>query len=391
MAVVDSVGEGIGQGVAGIQGLHGGQAVVEHIRVRAVGVEGQGTVRSGGVGLGNEGHDVMDIRVRGVGQGAVDRGGKVFHHAAGGCGDRRDVVGSVDGHGQGVGGRTAVSVADGVDEGVGDGFARAKALYGGQAVIEDIGVGAVGVQGQGTVKPGSAVLRKEGHSVVDIRVLWVRQGSCGGDLCVFGDGGGSRGDRRDIVGSVDGHGQGVGGRAAVSVTDGIGEHVGGGFSGSEPLYERGRIVQRIGVGAVGIQRQGAVGSRLIQFWREAHDVVGIRVMGRGQDSRCHDLRVLSDGSGCCGDCRCVVGPVDGYGQRVGGGSAVIVRDGVGEHVGGGFPGTETLDDGRSVVERIRIGAVGIQRQGSVRSGGIRLRREGYGVVSIRVPRCRQCS
>ena len=45
-------------------------------------------------------------------------------------------------------------VAGGVDEGVGDGFARAEALYQRRGVVERVGVGAVGVQGQGSVKPG---------------------------------------------------------------------------------------------------------------------------------------------------------------------------------------------------------------------------------------------
>ena len=282
MSVVDGVGEGIGQRAAGIQGLHGGQAVVQDIGVGAVGVEGEGTVRSGGVGLGNEGHSVMDVRVRGVGQGAADRRGKVFHHAGGGCGDGGRVVGAVDGDGERVGDCAAMPVAGGVDEGVGDGFARAEALYQRRGVVERVGVGAVGVQGQGSVKPGLGNLGGERQGVVDIRVLRQRQGSRCGDLSVLGGRCGGCGDGRDVIGAPDGDGQGVGAGAAVPVRDGIGEHVGGGFSGPEPLDGGRGVVQRIGVGAVGVQRQGSVRSVGVGQGREGHGVADIRVLRLGQ-------------------------------------------------------------------------------------------------------------
>ena len=63
-------------------------------------------------------------------------------------------------------------VAGGVDEGVGDGFARAEALYQRRGVVERVGVGAVGVQGQGSVKPGL------GNLGVNVRVSWISV-SCG--------------------------------------------------------------------------------------------------------------------------------------------------------------------------------------------------------------------
>ena len=331
----------------------------------------------------------MDVRVRGVGQGAADRRGKVFHHAGGGCGDGGRVVGAVDGDGERVGDCAAMPVAGGVDEGVGDGFARAEALYQRRGVVERVGVGAVGVQGQGSVKPGLGNLGGERQGVVDIRVLRQRQGSRCGDLSVLGGRCGGCGDGRDVIGAPDGDGQGVGAGAAVPVRDGIGEHVGGGFSGPEPLDGGRGVVERIDIRAVRIQGQGAVGPRLVQLRREGHGVVGIRVMGHGQGSRCQDLRVLGDGGDGGGDSGCVVGAVDGHGQGVGSRRAVPVRDGIGEHVGGGFPCPEPLDGGRGVVERVGVGAVGVQRQGSVRSGGVGQGREGHGVADIRVLRLGQ--
>ena len=173
-------------------------------------------------------------------------------------------------------------VAGGVDEGVGDGFARAEALYQRRGVVERVGVGAVGVQGQGSVKPGLGNLGGERQGVVDIRVLRQRQGSRCGDLSVLGGRCGGCGDGRDVIGAPDGDGQGVGAGAAVPVRDGIGEHVGGGFSGPEPLDGGRGVVQRIGVGAVGVQRQGSVRSVGVGQGREGHGVADIRVLRLGQ-------------------------------------------------------------------------------------------------------------
>ena len=66
------------------------------------------------------------------------------------------------------------------------------------------------------------------------------------------------------------------------VADRVGEGVGNGFPGSEPLYQRGRVVQGIGVGAVGVQVQAAVGSRFICFGDEGYGVVQIRILRQGE-------------------------------------------------------------------------------------------------------------
>ena len=63
-----------------------------------------------------------------------------------------------------------MSVADRIGDGVGEGFAHAEGLYGGQAVVQDIGVGTIGVEGKGPVGAGCTALGKEGNGIVDIRV-----------------------------------------------------------------------------------------------------------------------------------------------------------------------------------------------------------------------------
>ena len=182
---------------------------------------------------------------------------------------------------------------------------------------------------------------------------------------IFGDGGGSGCNGRRVVGSVNGDGERVGSRCAVAVRDGVGEGVGKRFPHAEPL-DRGRgVVQRIGIGAVGIQRQGPVGSEGVGLGKEGNAVVRVHVQWCGQCARGGGLGVFRHGSdgGCNG--RHVVGAVDGYGEGVGADSAVVVRDGIGEGVGERFPGAEPLHGVQIVVQRVGVGAVGIQRQGSI--------------------------
>ena len=141
-------------------------------------------------------------------------------------------------------------VADGVGKGVGDGFARAEALHQRRGVVERVGIRPVGVEGQGTVTPGGIGLGEEGHCVVDVRVLWRRQGSRCGDLRVFGDGSDSGGDGGNVVGAVDGHGEGTGQGHALAVGDAVGQRIGQRFALAEALYGGQAVVQRIGGRAV---------------------------------------------------------------------------------------------------------------------------------------------
>ena len=256
-------------------------------------------------------------------------------------------------------------VADRIGDGVGEGFAHAEGLYGGQAVVQDIGVGTIGVEGKGPVGSGRAALGDERNGVVSIRVLRRRQGSRCGDLRIFGDGGGSGCNGRRVVGSVNGDGERVGSRCAVVVRDGIGEGIGKRFPDAEPL-DRGRgVVQYIGIGAVGIQRQGPVGSGRAVLGKEGNAVVRVHVQRCGQGARGGGLGVFRHGSDGGGDGRGVVGSVNGDGEGIGADSAVAVRDGIGEGVGERFPNAERLHGVQVVVQRVGVGAVGIQRQGSI--------------------------
>ena len=174
-------------------------------------------------------------------------------------------------------------VADRIGDGAGEGFAHAEGLYGGQAVVQDIGVGTIGVEGKGPVGSGRAALGDERNGVVSIRVLRRRQGPRCGDLRIFGDGGGSGCNGRRVVGAVNGDGEGIGADSAVVVRDGIGEGVGKRFPNAERLHGGQAVVQDIGVGAVGVEGKGPVGSGRAVLGKEGNAVVSIRVLRRGQD------------------------------------------------------------------------------------------------------------
>ena len=170
------------------------------------------------------------------------------------------------------------------------------------------------------------------------------------------------------------------------VADRIGERIGGGFPGSELAHIRRGVVEGIGIGTVGVQVQAAVGSRFICFGDEAYGVAQIRILRLGQGTRCADLRIFGNGSGCGSDGRYVVCSADGHGQGIGSGSAVPVADRVGEGVGNGFPGSEPLYQRGRVVQGIGVGAVGVQVQAAVGSRFICFGDEGYGVVQLRILR-----
>ena len=85
----------------------------------------------------------------------------------------------------------------------------------------------------------------------------VRIGKC---QPFFGHCGGSRQNHRRVVGAVDGDGQRRSRGIAVLVGDRVGKGLAQRFAGIEPLHRGQRIVERVGVGAVGVERDRAIGS-----------------------------------------------------------------------------------------------------------------------------------
>ena len=76
----------------------------------------------------------MHIRIRGHGQRAA--GGSAAFGDVHGCGGQhRRVIAAVDGHGQGTGGRAAVSVGRRERKGIGETFPHAQTLHRGRGII----------------------------------------------------------------------------------------------------------------------------------------------------------------------------------------------------------------------------------------------------------------
>ena len=149
-------------------------------------------------------------------------------------------VKAVDGDGQGVAPRAAVIVGHGIGEGVGQRVPGIQVLHGGQGIVEDVRVGAVGIEGQGTVRARLGDLGREGKDVVwnAVVVRVMRGGERAGyqSLHVFRHVGRGRRHRGAVVDSVDGHGKGVGPGSTVGVRHRVGESVGQGLPFAQPLY-----------------------------------------------------------------------------------------------------------------------------------------------------------
>ena len=403
VVVRDRIGEGVGQRFARGQALYRAEAVVEGIEPRAVGVEGQGAVQPRLGHLGRIGQHIGARSVQGIvrirrGQPARGREHGVFLDRASAGRGRGGVVGALDGDGQGVVAHRAVAVFHGVQEHFGQRVAHAEPLYGGQIVVEDIGIGTVGVEGQGAVASRFTRFGDEGHGIVGVDVLRRRQGAARRGSRVFRHGGGGGGDHRGVVGPGDGYGERVGRRAALAVGDGVGEDVGERFARAERLNRSQRVVEGVDIGAVCIEGQGAVGPGPGDLGNEAQRVAGdavravVDVRGRGQLACGGQLGVFRHGGDGGGDRRGVVGAVDDYGQDIGSRAAVPVADRVGKDVPERFALPEPLHGVHGVVERIGIGAVRPQGQASVQPGfrrfghehgyvmGVGIRGRGQGAV-----------
>ena len=372
------VGKGVGERLARLQRLHGGQVVVQGIEVRAVRIHRQGAVGSGSGRLGDEGHGVMGVRVPWGGQASA--GGDLGVLGGGGCRRRYGgrVVGAVDGHGQGVGADAAVLILDGIGKDFLKGFPGSQTLHDGKAVVQGVGVTPGGVHDQRAVDAlhGGG---HEGEDVADHAVLGVvgigRRGKRAARhrRGVFRDLDGGRSGQRRVVGAVDGDGQRAGRSRAVVVRDRIGEGVGQRFARGQALYRAEAVVEGIEPRAVGVEGQGAVQPRLGHLGRigqhiGARSVQGIVRIRRGQPARGREHGAFLDRASAGRGRGGVVGALDGDGQGVVAHRAVAVFHGVQEHFGQRVAHAERLYGAQSVVEGVGIGAVGIEGQGAVGPG-----------------------
>ena len=167
----------------------------------------------------------------------------------------------------------------------------------------------------------------------------------GGRRVVLGHGAGV-GDRlRQVVGAVDGDGERRGVLQPAGVADRVVEDVGGGLGrGGQRLHHGVGLIHQIGIGTVGIQRQGAMGSGQRRADRAGRDRAAF---GAGVD-RDHGERIawilrvgVLDVAGSTGAEDDVAGGIeagDGVVEAalLGGGDGIVVGDrrGVRNHIDG---------------------------------------------------------
>ena len=300
---------------------------------------------------------------------------------------RRRVVGAVDGHGQGIRADRAVVVDGLIGKGVGQGFAGAQSLHGGQGVVEHVDVASAGCQGERSICSGLCRERHEADRVVYVDVLGGGKHARGREDQILGDGGGRGGHGWRFVAAVDGDGQGAASREAVLILGLAQEHVLKRIPYAQLPHGAEAAVQGIGIGSVGVEGERAVQPRLSREGSEADGVVGVGIAG-DQRPRRRDGSAHADGCGLRPQHRRVVGAVDGHGQGACARAALVVRDAVGDGVGQAFPLPEAAYVRGVGVERIDVPAVGVEAQGAVpaRQGG---GRKGYGVVDVGIIRAGQ--
>ena len=178
---------------------------------------------------------------------------------------------------------------------------------------------------------------------------------------------------RDLVGceAVDGDGDRCGGRVAISVDYGVVESLGQRLAGQKIGHGRIRVVERVGVRAISVQRDRAVGTGDRRTWRATSDgrhrstdrrAVGTdRVVGEGIAT--HRGRASGDAARVAGGHGHIVNDLNG--QITGAG--FWRRTGVGYHQGNGVS--------RFRLRRSAVDDGGLKRVGVAhRRGGRRARR-----------------
>ncbi len=311
----------------------------------------------------------------------------------------RGIITAGDGHRQGAGRIAAVTVADGVGEGLADRIAGFQGQDRGVGVVELVVVTAIGGNLQAAImaSQGAAIddsrgaggVGETGHGQrIAINVAILTNGSRGQ---VAADRGTCTGAYRIAIGlrhrrivlSGDGQGQGGVSRAAFSVGNGVGEDVGERCADRQGLHQWIAVVELVAVTAIGGEGQRAVTARHSAADRTARRrtgvarhhaadrqqrlVIDIAVVGQHVAAR-RGRRILDQMIAVRLGDRQVVDAGDEHGQRRLDVDATTVVDGVNEDVGPRFAGFQRLDFGVGVVEQICVAAVGVESQGAEVAG-----------------------
>ncbi|MNI06029.1 hypothetical protein D3C73_589970 [compost metagenome] len=279
------------------QGLNRRQAVVDHIGVAAIPVEGEPAIvasqlaaeSAGGagacphstdrlalVGVARFGIRVVAEHVAGgvaaeggvVGPPRLDGGASVGHR-------QRGVIAPLDGDGQGLGADEATEVAHLIVKCFDQVLAGQQSLHCGIGIVQHIGVAAVGVEGEGAIE--AAYCTADGAAggpeadagdgellpvAIGIRVVGEDVAAWIGAACLidaFDGDGRIRDGGGGIIGPLDGDGDGGQAAGAGGIHQGVGKAVGQGIGRqTQGLHRRQVVVDHIGVAAIPIEQQPAI-------------------------------------------------------------------------------------------------------------------------------------
>ena len=131
MIVRHREGEAVGQTFAQPQALYREQGIVQAIGIVAVSVHSECAIKTRRIGLRDETHHIVQIRVRRSRQYSADRR-RVLSNGGCGCGHHGSVVAAVDAHGHNSGRRSAVVVRHRNRKGIGQVFTQTQPLHRGQ-------------------------------------------------------------------------------------------------------------------------------------------------------------------------------------------------------------------------------------------------------------------
>ena len=384
MAVIDGHGDGVGNLLATLQGLDLVAGVIQLVLPVAVLVDGERAVSALAVVVDGPGVLVVDVHVGHV-QLATGGGGAVFGDCAVGfAGQRRLVVGAVDGDRDGA----LRAVSGGDREGLGQLLADAQGLDLGIGVVQGVLPVAVGVDGELAVLAlGIGLGLEDGFARVLVRHVQLAAG--GGDL-VFLDRALvvivlAGGDDGGVVGAGDINRDDLGGGAAMAVVDGHGDGVGDLLAFLQGLDFVAAIVQRVGPLARAVDGEAAIRPLAVVADGPAVGVVGVDVM-LGQLTRDRGVGAifLDAAGGRARDGRGIVGAGDRDGDDLRGFAAMAVVDGHGDGVGHLLALCQGLDLLAVVVQRVDPLAVLVEGEAAVLALAVVVERPGVGVGGVDV-------
>ncbi|CUI78231.1 Uncharacterised protein [Achromobacter kerstersii] len=379
-------GERLGQGLASAQALNSGVVIGQGVVPLAIGVDGEGAVLTGCIGLRLEDR-LARIRI-GHFELAAGRERPVF-------GDRtlviaglsridgRAVVRAVDGDRDLLVDDSAVAVVDGHGEGFGKGLAGLQALNSLVGVVQVVGPVAGAVDRERAIRALAVIVDGPGMGIGCVNVSDVDLAG-GNQGAVFGDRAVSLASQNgDVIRTNDGDNHLTGGAISRRDRKGLGQR----FARAQALDSRVVIGQGVVPLAIGIDGEGAVLTGCIGLRLEdrlARIRVGHFQLAAGRERTVFGDRTLVIAGLSRVDDGAVIGAIDGDCDLLVDDSAVAVVHLHGKRFGKGLAGLQTLNGLVGVVEVVRPVAGAVDGEGTIRTLAVIVDGPGMGIGGINI-------